>query len=103
MRNSSRLKRNTDFRRVYRQGKTLSDKNLVLIYRKTGMIDSRIGFSVSKKFGNAVKRNKVKRQLRSICSKLLFEIRQGYDMIFVVRVESRNADFEELSESVYKL
>ncbi|NMA95058.1 MAG: ribonuclease P protein component, partial [Clostridiales bacterium] len=42
-------------------------------------------------------------QLRSICSKLLFEIRQGYDMIFVVRVESRNADFEELSESVYKL
>ena len=103
MKSSNRLKKNSDFRRVYRQGRSLSDKNLVLIYRKTGFVESRIGFSISKKFGNAVERNKIKRQLRSICAELLFDIKPGYDMIFVVRVESRQADFRQLHDSVYGL
>lgn len=103
MNSSNRLKKNSDFIKVYRRGRSLSDRNLVLIYRKTGFENSRIGFSVSKKFGNAVERNRIKRQLKSICRELLSEIKSGYDMVFVVRVESRQADFRQLHDSIYGL
>jgi len=66
-------------------------------------MDTRIGFSVSKKFGNAVKRNKIKRQLKSICREYLPNIKTGYDMVFVVRAESKCADYEKLKSSVYEL
>ena len=51
------LKRNKEFRRVYRIGKTQKCRTLVLIYTKSCGPANRFGFSVSKKLGNSVIRN----------------------------------------------
>ncbi len=100
MEKANRLRKNSEFRRVYRRGKSLSNRYLVLIYKKNGLSDSRIGFSVSKKFGKAVDRNRIKRQLKAICREQISQIKSGYDMVFVVRAQSGQADFKQLKSSV---
>ena len=52
MMTSQRLKRNKEFQYVYRRGKSVSDKHLILIYVKTGELKS--GFSVGKRIGTAL-------------------------------------------------
>ena len=55
---------------------------------------ARVGISVGKKLGNAVCRNKVKRQLRSIVDDI-FTFEEGYDLIIIVRPAYANKLFEE--------
>jgi ribonuclease P protein component len=76
---------------------------LVLIYKKNNGEVTRVGFSISKKFGTAVKRNRIKRQLREIYSHRLSDIKPGYDLIFIVRKGARDADFHKLKKQMENL
>ena len=96
------LKKNSDFRRVYRRGRSLADRNLVLYTLSTGD-ETRIGFSVSKKVGNAVTRNRLKRRLREISRLNAYKIKDGYDIICIVRVAAKNADYSTLESSFMNL
>ena len=66
------------------------------------MDHARVGISVGKKLGNAVCRNKVKRQLRSIVDDV-FTIEEGYDVIIIVRPAYTNKSFEENKIIVNKI
>ena len=93
----SSLKKNEDFRTVYNRGKSFANRQLVFYY-----MPNRVGFSISKKFGKAVYRNKARRRLKEIlrassCKK------QGYDMIFIVRPGAKEADYATLEKSVTHL
>ncbi len=103
MKKEYRLRKRRDFSYTYRKGKSISNYYLVLIFRKNSGNVTRIGFSVSKKFGTAVKRNRIKRQLREICRQRLDDIKSGYDLIFVVRKAAKNADFRILENQVESL
>lgn len=103
MKKDYRLRFNKDFQYTYKRGKSLGHSLLVMIYRKNNIKNTRIGFSISKKFGNAVKRNKIKRQLREILTKELDNLKNGYDIIFVVRKNAQNAAFSKLEKAVYNL
>jgi ribonuclease P protein component len=98
-----RLRKNKDFRYTYRRGKKLGHPLLVLVYRRTNMSSSRIGFSITKKYGSAVKRNRIKRQLREIVSAELENIKEGYDIIFSVRKGAGESTFNELKGAVKNL
>ena len=70
-RSRGRLSRSEDFARVYRSGKSVANRYLVLYYFERldpmlslGEARPRVGFSVSKRLGTAVDRNRVKRVLR---------------------------------------
>ena len=70
-RSRGRLSRSEDFARVYRAGRSVANKYLVLYYFERsegelsgGEVRPRVGFSVSKRLGTAVDRNRVKRVLR---------------------------------------
>lgn len=76
---------------------------MVLVYRKNGANGNRVGFSVSKKYGNAVARNKIRRRLREIYAQEKLKLKAGYDMIFVVRKNAQNADFAQLRQAVATL
>ena len=56
MRTYCKLKRNNDFTRLYRSGRSQKAKNAVILVRNNRLGATRVGFSVSKKIGNAVKR-----------------------------------------------
>ena len=59
--------------------------------------DVRIGFTVSRKVGNAVRRNRVKRRLRSVARTVLPQAgRPGYDYVLIGRKDTAERDFADL-------
>ena len=64
MKFSESLKSNSDFRRVYRGGKSYANKYLVMYVLENGTDQNRLGISVSKKVGNSVVRHRITRLVR---------------------------------------
>ena len=81
------LKCNTDFRRLYNRGKTVTDPALVIYYSKNRAGICRIGITTSKKIGNAVQRNRARRVIRAAYLSL-GELQGGYDIVFVARTKT---------------
>jgi len=98
-----RLKSPKDFRKAYQKGKSLVNPYLVLYCRKNQKDQYRIGFSISKKVGKAVIRNRVKRRLREICRLHERIFPKGWDLIFVARVRIKDASYRVMEKSVFDL
>jgi ribonuclease P protein component len=82
-----RLSRSRDFDAVYRHGRSVSTRYLVLYWfaREDGPEDARIGLAVPKAVGPAVTRNKMKRRLRELFRERLPRLPQDQDYVLVVR------------------
>ena len=77
-----RLKKNCDFEKAFRLGKRSYSKTLtVIILRKER--DAKVGFVVTKKHGNAVKRNRVKRVFRAAFREIAPFVMPGAHLIFL--------------------
>ena len=101
MRKDRRLRKSREFAAVRREGKSWSDRLLVLIARPNGLDITRFGFPVGKRIGNAVVRNKVKRRLREVAR--LTEIQEGWDLVLIARKDASSADFHRLRSSMTRL
>ena len=64
LKKENRLKKNRHFKYIYKHGETKVLNKLSLVYIKTKFKTYKVGFSVSKKVGKSVVRNKIKRRLR---------------------------------------
>ena len=98
---AERLRANVQFQQVFREGRSFAEGPLVLTVRR--MDDESIrhcGFSVSKKVGNAVKRNKVKRRLREAYRALLPQLPRGYDAVIVARSHAFTSNLESLANAM---
>ena len=93
------LKENTSFRRLYQRGKTAGNRHLVIYCRRNGTHASRLGFTVSKKLGKAVVRNRVRRRLREIYRLQEAMLLPGYDIVIVARSAAVTAAFSALEAS----
>lgn len=82
------FKLNKEFKRLYGRGKTLVFPSVVVYYQKNRLGTCRVGITVSKKLGSAVKRNRAKRVIRAGFSELLPHITGGYDFVFVARMKT---------------
>jgi ribonuclease P protein component len=82
-----RLSRSRDFDAVYRHGRSVSTRYLVLYAFERGEEggDPRLGLAVPQAVGGAVVRNRVKRQLREIWRERLERVPAGRDYVLVVR------------------
>ena len=87
MQRRNRLSRSRDFDAVYRQGRSVSTRFLTLWWYKRDETvgDPRLGFAVPKAVGNAVVRNRIKRQLRDIVRARLETVPATNDYVLVVR------------------
>jgi ribonuclease P protein component len=101
-RKSERLRKNTDFVATMK-GKRLSTDGLSLFYRKNGTDDLRVGISVSKKLANAVKRNRLRRQIRNCITKAVGRSAAGYDLVFMARQGLSGREFDQILKAVSDL
>lgn len=104
MKNTESLKKNQDFRNVYRRGRSVANKYLVLYKYQNQYPKNRLGISVSKKVGNSVVRSRVTRLIRE--SYRLTEesiVYPGWDFIVIARGSANGATYEEISNALRQL
>jgi ribonuclease P protein component len=86
---------------VHEKGSTKVGGLLVVRTLPNGLAGSRYGFSVSKRVGKAVTRNRIKRLLREILRATL--LLDGWDIVFIARKRAAYADYNELKSEVENL
>jgi ribonuclease P protein component len=101
MRGKEYLTKPKQYALVYNEGSSWRNSLLVVKALPNGTSLSRYGFSVSKRVGKSVIRNKVKRLLREIVR--LTPIRPGWDIIFIAYHSAATADYTNLEKSVKEL
>lgn len=101
MKKQYRIKKEKEFQHVFFQGKSMANRQLVVyVYDKPEQAHFRVGLSVGKKIGNAVKRNQVKRYLRQALHELEDSIRQDCDFLVIARVDIQDKPFEQVKSSL---
>ncbi len=92
-----RLQKNRAFQYVYRRGHSVACRDLVMLFARGREL--KVGFSVSKKVGNAVVRNKTKRRLRECFRPHLGDVKTGLYVI-VARPSAAKATFQSLERDI---
>lgn len=85
MKKINRIKANSDFALTIKKGKTYYLNQFLVFVKPNEYPYVRIGISVSKKIGNAVVRNKVKRQIRAIVDQSIDYNQSCLDIVIVVK------------------
>jgi ribonuclease P protein component len=94
-----RIKRKTDFQRVFQQGKKRVSSSFILYsYIEKDRPYRRLGITASRKVGNAVVRNRCKRALREIFRQHKALLPQGVDLVVVVRRTMAGKRYHEVLE-----
>lgn len=99
------LRKNKDFSAIYKKGKSVGDRYIVLFYRPNGLDYNRTGFLASKKVGNSVERNRAKRLMKESYRKLSERLPSGYDFIIIARNTisgKKCADVEKSLKSAFR-
>ena len=101
MQSRHRLTTSKQFSQVHREGLSIANRLLVVRVLANGLDHSRFGFLVSKRIGNAVVRNRVKRRLREVVR--LTPVKPGWDAVFIARHDINQADFQQLKQAAENL
>lgn len=103
MKFSTPLKFNYEFSRVYRRGKYLSDRHVVLHYVVTSRPLNRIGVTTSKNIGGSIQRNRMRRLLRESYRLSEQNFKKGYDIILLGRMLTKDVNYNVISKEVRRL
>ncbi len=97
---SRRITRRADFQRVRAQGKSLAGRFLVLGYLRDDTLSEpiRLGLITTKKIGNAVTRNRVRRQIRGIIQRTGELVMPGHWIVFIARNAAASASSDQLEK-----
>lgn len=96
-----RVKKNSDFTRAYKKAKRYYNKNLTILIVSNGLENKRFGFTLSRKFGKANKRNKVRRKLKEIVRLNMNQFEDGYDYIIMPRSNCIDLDYKQLEKTLF--
>ena len=100
------LSKNEEFKNLLKK-KKISNKYVTIYFGRLNQKDNKklnISFSVKKKIGNAVKRNKIKRRLRNIINDAVKKISINFDFSFLVIAKSTmlNSEFKNIKETIFQ-
>ena len=92
------VKKNRDFSRIIKNNRPIKS-NLFVIYLEKNTNDIyKFGISASKKVGNAVTRNRVKRQIKSILDKNTYK--NNFNCIIIIKKDIIDKSFNEMSKDL---
>jgi len=97
------IKKNSDFQKVYKNGKSLANKYLVMYVLKNDLCENRLGISVSKKVGNSVIRHRVTRLIRESYRLNCSRFKDGYDIIIVARITAKGKSYDDICSALIHL
>ena len=103
MKYSESLKKNRDFRLVYKEGKSCANKYLVMYIRENHSEVNRLGISVSKKVGNSVVRHRITRLIRECIRLQESNILTEYDIVIVARKAAKDKKYQDIESAFLNL
>ena len=106
MEKKNRLRKNMEFKKVYKARKNFWNRNLILYIKRNGTEETRIGVSITRKVGNAVVRNKLKRRIKELNRRYIESLKEGYDIVIIPKKNAVDLSFKDLESAlkhIYKL
>lgn len=100
---NKRLLNRKDFVNLNRVGERYQTAHFTLLLTQNELGITRLGITVSKKIGNAVKRNKVKRLIREFFRLYKAHFPDGCDMVIVAKKGASDLNFWEIKEELGEL
>lgn len=95
------VKKNFEFQKMINSEKQVISDSLIVYYKKNNKY-LRVGISVSKKFANAVYRNKERRQIKGVLDEIkLYDLK--FDVIIIVRKKFLNFNYEIKKREIKKI
>ncbi len=95
------VKKNEDYNRIIQNFKPYKYKDYIVYIEWVSENSYHFGFSVGKKIGNAVTRNRIKRQIKSILDKLVFK--NGFNCIIIVKRGILEKSFSDMQRDLIEL
>lgn len=98
----NRLRKNEEFQTVFKKGKSVANRQFVIYsLPKEGQDSFRVGVSVSKKMGNAVVRNRLRRLIKESIRLRADEVKSNVDFIVICRLPAVELEFDAFQGSLY--
>lgn len=97
------LKSNQDFQKVYKNGRSIANRLLIMYVLENSTEKNRIGISVSKKVGNSVIRHRVTRLIRESYRLHEAVFNSGLDIVIVSRVNAKGKSYAEIESALLHL
>ena len=103
MKNTVSIKKNNDFRLIYKRGKSRVTPVLAMYARKNKTASNRIGITVSTKVGKAVVRNRVRRRIREAYRRNEMCFTSGRDIVVVARVRAASSTYHDIEKNLLSI
>ena len=100
MKKRFRVKKEKDFSAIFKKGKSFANRKFVIYRLENNEQHFRVGLSVSKKLGNAVTRNQIKRRIRHILIEHKNQLVENVDFVVIARKGVEILDYAEMEKNL---
>lgn len=95
-----RIKKNLEFKRLYERSKRFYNRDFKVLISENTYDYPRFGFTLTRKFGKANKRNRVRRQLKEIIRLNINLFQNGKDYIIIPKYHTIDKEYKDLEKSL---
>ena len=100
MKKNFRVKREKDFKAIFKDGTSFANRKFVVYQLENKQNHFRVGLSVSKKLGNAVTRNQIKRRIRHILQSVKGSLVEHVDFVVIARKGVETLEYAEMEKNL---